>query len=93
MRAFLFSFQTKLVLAITAVMLLTITLAGAVFVVRSREDQRQHALERVAAASPAIYQQAFYALLPEAQFERPFAETLAELARRGGSHRSVAFPY
>ena len=55
-RSFLFSFQTKLVLAITAVILLSIFLAGAVFVVQTRDDQRQDALDRVAAASPAIYQ-------------------------------------
>jgi signal transduction histidine kinase len=79
-RSFLFSFQTKLVLSLTAVIVLAILLAGAVFVVRTRDERRQQALDRVAAASPAIYQQALFALLPQEQDERPFTETLNELA-------------
>lgn len=63
MRRFLFSLQTKLVLTITSVMLLAIFLAGVVFVVRERDDRRQQALDRVAAASPAIYQRAYVELL------------------------------
>jgi signal transduction histidine kinase len=59
LRAFLFSFQTKLVLALTSVIVLAIFLAGTVFVVRTRDDRREQALERVAAASPAIYQEVF----------------------------------
>ncbi len=60
-RAFLFSFQTKLVLALTTVIVLAIFLAGTVFVLRTRDDRREQALERVAAASPAIYQEVFEA--------------------------------
>jgi signal transduction histidine kinase len=59
LRAFLFSFQTKLVLALTSVIVLAIFLAGAVFVFRTRDDRREQALERVAAASPAIYEGVF----------------------------------
>ncbi len=82
LRAFVFSFQTKLVLAVTSVIVLALFLAGAVFVVRTRTERRDQALDRVAAASPAIYQQALYALLPQEEDEHPFAETLDELAER-----------
>lgn len=81
LRAFLFSFQTKLVLALAAVILLAIFLSGAVFVVRTREERREQALARVAAASPAIYQQAFTALLPSDEpAEQPFSAALGGLA-------------
>ncbi|HEY8172059.1 MAG TPA: HAMP domain-containing sensor histidine kinase, partial [Dehalococcoidia bacterium] len=82
LRAFLFSFQTKLIFAMTAVIVLAIFLAGAVFVVRNREERREQALARVAAASPAIYQQSLLALLPRQQDEQPYSETLNELARQ-----------
>ena len=82
LRTFLFSFQTKLVLALTAVILLSIFLAGTVFVVRERDDRRNQALNRVAAASPAIYQQAIFAVLPGVEEDdEPFEDTLKELAR------------
>ncbi|TAK67423.1 MAG: hypothetical protein EPO22_02920, partial [Dehalococcoidia bacterium] len=80
-RAFVFSFQTKLVLAVTSVIILALFLAGSVFVVRTRNERRNQALDRVAAASPAIYQQALYALLPQEEDERPFAETIDDLAK------------
>ncbi len=80
MRSFLFSFQTKLVVSLTLVIALAILLSGAIFVARTRDERRQQALDRVAAASPAIYQQAFLALLPQQQSERPFSETLDALA-------------
>ncbi len=79
-RSFLFSFQTKLVVSLTLVIALAILLSGAIFVARTRNERRQQALDRVAAASPAIYQQAFFALLPQEQSERPFSETLDALA-------------
>jgi two-component system sensor histidine kinase BaeS len=80
LRAFLFSFQTKLVIAMTGVILLAILLAGAVFVVRTRDERRQQALDRVAAASPAIYQQAFVALIQQQENEQSFSDALDELA-------------
>jgi signal transduction histidine kinase len=80
LRASLFSFQTKLILAMTSVIVLAIFLAGAVFVVRDREERREEALARVASASPAIYQQSLVALLPQEQAQQPFAQTLNELA-------------
>lgn len=81
-RGFLFSFQTKLVLALTSVILLTIFLAGTVFVLQTRDERERQALNRVAAASPAIYQQAFTALVPDAsRASDPFSDTLAELGR------------
>lgn len=80
LRSFLFSFQTKLMLSLIAVMALSILLAGVVFVARTRAERRTQALERVAAASPAIYQQAFLALLPEEQREHGFDEALDEVA-------------
>ncbi|MHB8376245.1 MAG: sensor histidine kinase [Dehalococcoidia bacterium] len=61
LRSFLFSIQTKLVLAMTAVIVLAILLAGAVFVTRTRDERRDQALNRVVSASPAIYQQAVVA--------------------------------
>lgn len=80
-RAFIFSFQTKLILAITAAIVLAIMLAGAIFVISTRDERREQALDRVASASPAIYQQSLYALLvPDAQ-ERPFSQLLQDLAR------------
>lgn len=80
-RAFLFSFQTKLVLALTGVIVLAILLAGVVFVTRTRDERREQALNRVAAASPAIYQQAFYSLVKPGRDGRPFSETLDKLAQ------------
>lgn len=80
LRTFLFSYQTKLILAITSVILLTIFLAGLVFVVQTRDDRRQQALERVAAASPAIYQRVVYALFYEEDPNQPIAEALDNVA-------------
>jgi signal transduction histidine kinase len=79
-RSFLFSIQTKMVLAIAAVIVLAIFLSGVVFVFRTREERREQALDRVAAASPAIYQQAFFALLPRDEDERQFYEILNDLS-------------
>lgn len=61
LRSFVFSIQTKLVLGMTAVIVLAILLAGAVFVARTRHDRQDQALNRVVSASPAIYQQALLA--------------------------------
>lgn len=80
-RSFLFSIQTKMVLAIAAVIVLAIFLSGVVFVFRTREERREQALDRVAAASPAIYQQAFFALLPRDEDERQFYEILRDLSQ------------
>ena len=60
LRSFLFSIQTKLVLAMTAVIVLAILLAGTVFVARSRNERKDAALNRIVAASPAIYNTAIY---------------------------------
>lgn len=79
-RSFLFSLQTKLVLALTSVIVLALLIAGAVFVVRTRDERRESALERVAAASPAIYQQTFQAFLTSEETEGAFDESLDELA-------------
>lgn len=79
-RAFLFSFQTRLAVAMAGVILLAIFLAGAVFVVRTRDERRQQALDRVAAASPAIYQQALVALLEQGPSEQSWVTSLDELA-------------
>ena len=54
----LFSLQTKLVIAMTLLIVLSVVAAGTVFVLRSRDDRRQQALERLAAAAPGIYQAA-----------------------------------
>jgi signal transduction histidine kinase len=79
LRAFLFSFETKLVFAFTSVIVLAILISGSVLVLRSRDDRRAAALDRVAAASPAIYQQTFLAFV-QSDSQTPFDESLDELA-------------
>lgn len=83
-RLFLASFQTRLVLSLTAVILLAIFLAGTIFVIRTRDERRQQALDRVAAASPAIYQQTLLTLLRESQEghhdNEDFVEILGEMS-------------
>jgi len=54
----LFSLQSKLVVAMTLLIVLSVVAAGTVLVLRSRDDRRQQALERLAAAAPGIYQAA-----------------------------------
>jgi signal transduction histidine kinase len=76
-RAFIFSFQTKLIVALVSVIVLAIFLAGFVVVVRTRDERRQQALDRVAAASPSIYQQTLITLL-EAPDVQTAGVTLAE---------------
>ena len=63
LRSFLFSFQTKLVLAMMGIIVIALGLAGAVFVAQDRADREQRALDRIAASSPLIYQQALIALV------------------------------
>lgn len=89
-RSFLFSFQTKLVLAMMGIIVIALGLAGAVFVAQDRADREQRALDRIAASSPLIYQQALIALVandrdPEAESNgapRPqqLSEALQEIA-------------
>jgi signal transduction histidine kinase len=62
LRSFLFSFQTKLVLAMTGVIVIAIFIAGAVFVARDRADRAQRELDRIAASSPIVYEQALITL-------------------------------
>jgi signal transduction histidine kinase len=69
LRSFIFSFQTKLVLAMTGVILIAILIAGAVFVTRDREDRQQRALDRIAASSPVVYEQALITLSKEREDE------------------------
>ena len=59
----LFSLQSKLVIAMTLLIVLSVVAAGTVFVLRSRDDRRQQALERLAAAAPGIYQAAPFDVL------------------------------
>lgn len=82
MRSRMFSLQTKLLLALSAVILLSLSVAGAVFVMQDRDDRRQEALNRVAAASPAIYQQALVAVFADASpgDDASFVEELKTLA-------------
>ena len=51
----LFSLQSKLILAFSAVALAALVLAASVFVVVRRGEQEQQELDRVIATSPAIY--------------------------------------
>lgn len=62
LRTFLFSFQTKLVLAMTGVIVIALFLAGAVFVARDRSNSQERALERVAASSPVVYEETLKAI-------------------------------
>lgn len=82
MRSRLFSLQTKLLVALSAVILLSLFVAGAVFVVQDRDDRREEALNRVAAASPAIYQQALVAVFADDTpgDDESFVEELKTLA-------------
>src|SRR6266571_742976 len=87
-RAFLFSLQTKLVLAMTAVIVLAILLAGAVFVARNRNERRDQALNRVAAESLAIQQEALISVgnasSLQPQLQDKAYQDLDDLAREQG---------
>src|SRR5215510_5986346 len=50
------SLQAKLVLAMTALMVLTVLATGAIFVLRSKGEREQQALDRLAATAPILYQ-------------------------------------
>jgi signal transduction histidine kinase len=82
-RAFLFSFQTKLVLAMTGVIVIAILAAGAVFVARDRSESRERALERVAATSPIAYEEALRAIGSN-DSEPDFYTRLDEIAAEQG---------
>jgi len=79
-RSFLFSIQTKLVLAMTAVIVLAILLAGVVFVARTRNDRKDQALNRIVAESPVIYNVALNAAY--SQDVNTFYSTLDSLAKQ-----------
>jgi signal transduction histidine kinase len=81
LRSFVFSFQVKLTAALFAVILAGLFISGLVFVVQTRDERREQALDRVAAASPAIYQQSFNALYSQNPDE-DIRETLQELAQQ-----------
>ncbi len=61
-RSFVFSLQTKLVLAMTGVIIFAMLIAGAVFVGRDRQHSKERALEQIAASSPAVYEEAIQAV-------------------------------
>ncbi len=52
---FLFSLQTKLILAFVLIVLVALVLAGSVFVAVQRGKAQDHALDHVVAASPPVY--------------------------------------
>ncbi|HEY8491084.1 MAG TPA: HAMP domain-containing sensor histidine kinase [Dehalococcoidia bacterium] len=54
-QAFFQGLQGRLTLAFVGLTLAALALAGAAFVLLTRDEQRQHALDRAAAASPAIH--------------------------------------
>jgi len=81
LRTVLFSFQTKLVLSMTGVIVIAILIAGAVFVARDRHDSKERALERVAATSPVVYEEALEAIGRE-DSEDDFYHTLDAIARQ-----------
>src|SRR3954447_3097150 len=51
----LFSLQAKLVVAMTALIVLTVLATGAIFVLRTKGDRQRQALDQVAATAPLIY--------------------------------------
>ena len=81
LRSFLFSVQTKLVLSMTGVIVIAILIAGAVFVARDRHNSKERALERVAATSPVVYQEALEAIGRQ-ESEDDFYHTLDAIARQ-----------
>jgi signal transduction histidine kinase len=62
LRSFLFSVQTKLVLSMTGLIVIAILIAGGVFVARDRQESKERALNRVAATSPVVYEEAIDAI-------------------------------
>ena len=81
LRSFLFSFQTKLVLSMTGVIVIAILISGAVFVARDRHNSKERALERVAAISPVVYEEAIGAIRRQ-DSEDDFYQTLDAIARQ-----------
>lgn len=82
-RSFLFSIQTKLVLAMTGVIVIAMLISGTVFVARDRQDSKERALERIAASSPAVYEEALQALR-RGDAEDDFYRALDEIAHEQG---------
>ena len=58
-----FSLQSKLILAFVGVVMVSLVIAGSIFVIVRRDDQEQRELDQVIAASPAIY--AVFSVLEE----------------------------
>lgn len=52
----LFTLQAKLVVAMTALIVLAVLATGAIFVLRSKDERERQALDRVAATAPLVYQ-------------------------------------
>lgn len=52
----LFTLQAKLVVAMTALIVLAVLAAGTIFVLRTRDERARQRLDRVAATAPLVYQ-------------------------------------
>ena len=52
----LFTLQAKLVIAMTALIVLAVMATGAILVLRSKDEREMQALDRVAATAPLVYQ-------------------------------------
>ena len=51
----LFTLQAKLVIAMTALIVLAVMATGAILVLRSKDEREMQALDRVAATAPLVY--------------------------------------
>ena len=58
LRPGLFSLQTRLVIAMTSLILLGVVATGVVFVLRNRGDSERRELQSIAASAPSIFQRA-----------------------------------
>ena len=52
----LFTLQAKLVIAMTALIVLAVVATGSILVLRSKDERERQALDRVAATAPLVYQ-------------------------------------
>lgn len=77
------SLQAKLILAFVAVVSVALLLAGGAFILVKRDDQRQHELDRIAAAAPAIFGE-FQGFAARGEQPDTFAQFVQEAAARHG---------
>ncbi|MGH2633324.1 MAG: HAMP domain-containing sensor histidine kinase [Tepidiformaceae bacterium] len=77
------SLQAKLILAFVAVVGVALLLAGGAFILVKRNDQRQHELDRIAAAAPAVFGE-FQGFAARGEKPDTFAQFVQATAERHG---------